>query len=135
MGVVRPGARLVMAFVRAAMGVVCATVAIAAERLGRKEGGGGGRTEGADPPIVQARAKALRGIDMKHDPAVPTRVTDGADILRDADFIVGVHQRDEHRVVSERRDHLLRVHDAGDIGFQVRHLESLEFELLRFVRA
>ena len=39
-----------------------AAVAVAAERLGRKEAGRGGMAEGAEPAVVECRAECLRGI-------------------------------------------------------------------------
>ena len=74
-------------------------------------------------------AGALGRIHVEQDLARPGQLTDGGDILDDADLVVDVHQRHENGVVAQGRLELGEIDQSVRLGVQVGDLEALALEL------
>ena len=66
-------------------------------------------------------ARALGRVRVEDDIAVPAKPTDGADVVDRAHLVVGVHDRDQHRVLAQRLRESVRVNDAVGVRIHVRH--------------
>ena len=74
-------------------------------------------------------AHALGTIDMEEDLAGAAQLTDGGDILDNADLVVDVHQADQNGVIAQRRLQLLQADQTVGLRIQVGDLEALALQM------
>ncbi len=71
-------------------------------------------------------AGGLHGIEVEGDTACPRDGGEGRGILHRADLIVRITDRDERRVVAQRRREIFGAHPAAGVDGHERDLEAVE---------
>ncbi len=72
--------------------------------------------------------RTLGGIDVKKDTCLATDAPDRGDVLQRTGLVVGVHDRNQRRVVAQRSLDLARVHDAVVVRHEQGHVENFLLE-------